>query len=109
MNILEELYYGNIKPHEKTVRRESGYDKFVKIVSANEEKLTTFLKSIPKSEEEQHLFSQMINAQTEIAELDELERFIEGFKLGARLIIDTFLIERSSLIQDICGQIQYRD
>ena len=103
MNILEELYYGVIKPYEKAPRRESEYAKFVKIVLTNEEKLTAFLKTIPKSEEEQHLFSQMINAQTEIAESDELEHFIEGFKLGARLIMDTFLIERYSPIQDICG------
>ena len=28
MNILEELYYGGIKPYEKTPQRESEYAKF---------------------------------------------------------------------------------
>lgn len=101
MNILEELYYGNIAPETKCFDRKSKYADFVAIVSNNEEKLTSFLNGIFKAEEKQHLFSQLMNAQSEILGFSEQERFIEGFELGARFMLDTFLIPRKSVIRDI--------
>ena len=81
MNILEKLYYGNINPNAKTIDQNSEYDKFVKIIADNEEKLITYFDAIPTSTEEQNLFSQLINAQLEVLSISELERFIEGFSL----------------------------
>ena len=93
MNMLEELYYGNINPNEKCFDRNSEYGKFVKSISDNEEKLIAYITAIPTAAEEQRLLSQLINAQNEVLCISELERFIEGFKLGARFITDTFLTE----------------
>jgi len=101
-SILEDLYYGNIGPHVKCFDPHSEYAKFQKIIADNEEQLTAFLHGIPKSEEEQHLFSQLMNAQNEVSVFSELERFIEGFQMGARFMLDTFLIPRNSAIRDIC-------
>lgn len=104
MNILEEFYYGNVNPQEKCFKHESEYATFVKIVSANEEKLNAYLNAIPTAQEEQHLFSQLMNAQSEIISIETRERFIEGWKLGARFMIDTFLVPRYSPISRICEE-----
>lgn len=99
MNILEEFYYGKVNPQEKCFRRESEYAAFVKIVSDNEEKLSAYLGG-----EEKHLFSQLMNAQSEILDTETRERFIEGWKLGVRFMIDTFLVPRYSPISGICEE-----
>lgn len=96
MNILEEFYYGNVNPQEKCFKRESEYATFVKIVSDNEEKLSAYLGG-----EEQHLFSQLMNAQSEIISIKTRERFIEGWKPGAKFMLDTFLVPRHSPISGI--------
>lgn len=101
MNVLEELFYGNINPNEKCFDRRSEYAKFNAIVSDNEEKLMKFLKGIPRTEEEQHFFSQLMNAQAEILSFSQLDRFIEGFQLGARFMLDTFILPQKSVVRDI--------
>ncbi len=68
MTILEDLFYGNINPNEKCFDKKSEYAKFAKIITDNEEKLTAFLNRLPNAEEEQHLFSQMVNAQSELGQ-----------------------------------------
>ncbi len=87
MNILEEFYHGNVNPQEQFYKSESEYDAFVKIVSDTEEKLSAYLGG-----EEQHLFSQLMNAQSKITSIEARESFIEGWKLGARFMLDTFLV-----------------
>ena len=42
-----------------------------------------------------------MNAQGEIQRFSELDRFVEGFQLGARLLLDTFLVPQESVIRDI--------
>ena len=99
MNILEEFYYGNVNPQEKCFKRESEFATFVKIVSENEEKLSAYLGG-----EEKHLFSQLMNAQSEILDTETRERFIEGWTLGAKFMVDTFLIPRYSPIIGVCEE-----
>ena len=97
--ILEEFYYGNINPNEKCFKRQSEFATFVKIVSDNEEKLIAYLGG-----EEKHLFSQLMNAQSEILDTEARERFIEGWKLGARFMLDTFITPRYSPINGVCEE-----
>lgn len=97
MNILEKFYYGNVNPQEKSFKRETEYAKFVRIVFENEEKLTAYLTG-----EEQHLFSQLMNAQSEILDVEARERFIEGWRLGAKFMLDTFFVPRNSPFNGIC-------
>ncbi|NLO43145.1 MAG: hypothetical protein GX109_08980 [Bacteroidales bacterium] len=101
MKVLEDLYYGNINPYEKFFNRKSEYAKLAKIITENEEKITAFLNALPNSEEEQHLFSQMINAHSEITQFSEFVRFMEGFRLGASIMLETFVLPQQSVIRDI--------
>ena len=43
MTTLEDLYYGNISPHERYIKRGSRVDQLVKLICKNEESLTTTL------------------------------------------------------------------
>lgn len=43
MNILEELYYGNIVPNEKCAKLNSEVTELLKLLNRNEEKLTATL------------------------------------------------------------------
>lgn len=101
MTILEDFYYGNIIPNDKCFDPKSKYAKCAEIFTDNEEKLIAFLKALPNAEEEQRLLSQMIEAQNEINRFSEVERFIEGFRLGASFMLDTFVVPQQSVIRDI--------
>ena len=101
MNIIEELYCGNIQPNEKCFSPSSRYGEFVAIISENEAKLTMFLKALTNAEEEKHLLSQMMNAQSEINLFEGREKFIEGFRLGAKFMLDTFVVDEESVLGDI--------
>lgn len=39
MNILEDLYYGNISPHERYIKQGSKVEKLVKLICKNEDEL----------------------------------------------------------------------
>lgn len=83
MNILEELYYGNIFPNEKCAKLNSEVTEQLKLLNRNEEKLTeTF------SEEQKITFEKYKDCNREISEFSEREYFIKGFQLGARIIIE---------------------
>lgn len=101
MNILENLYYGNISPIEKSFNSKPEYSKFAKIIADNEEKLNAFFNDLPNAEQEWHLFEQMMNAQIEISSFLELERFIDGFRLGADFMLETFILPQKNVIMDV--------
>lgn len=62
LNLIEELYFGNICPNEESIDKRSRYASFLKTISVNEEKLNAYFKTHTGAEEEQHLFSQLISA-----------------------------------------------
>lgn len=43
---------------------------------------------------------QKMNSQRELSSVDQRDRFIEGFKLGARFMLDTFVLPPNSVIAD---------
>ena len=43
MTTLEDLYYGNISPHERYIKRGTRVDKLVKLICKNEEELNSGL------------------------------------------------------------------
>ena len=48
MTTLEDLYYGNICPHERYIKRGTRVDKLVKLICKNEEELNSTLWTIVK-------------------------------------------------------------
>ena len=48
MTTVEDLYYGNISPHERYIKRGTRVDKLVKLICKNEEELNSGLTEKPK-------------------------------------------------------------
>ena len=83
MDILEDLYYGNLFPHELCEKLDDEVKELLKLLNRNEEKLTATL-----SEEKKETFEKYKDCNREISEIIERETSLNGFRLGARIIID---------------------
>ena len=99
--ILEDLFYGNIHPYEKRYDPSSEYAKYVDAVADGQAELNAFLKGLPDAGDKADIFSQLMDAQGEIGCLSELERFTEGFRLGAGLMLETFILPRQGVLRDV--------
>lgn len=84
-NFLEELYYGNVDPQARGYRKGSHNLKLSKNINELEEKLTQRL-----NDEEKKLFLDFCNAYGELMGDTGLDSFIVGFRLGDKMIFDTF-------------------
>ncbi len=80
---LEDLYYGNIIPHEKRITAKSELQRMIKRAAECEAKLTGML-----NDEEKHTLNVLMSTQQEIDGITAIENFISGFRLGVRLMVD---------------------
>lgn len=96
MNIIEELFYRNIAPNLKTHELDSTYGKAVSTAAENEEKLLKLLDG-----KERALLIELIDAEDDINGTETTTRFVDGFRLGARFILDTFVIDKQNILLDI--------
>ena len=94
MDILEELYYGNIDPHEKDVKRGGEYAALAKLAVKNQANMMEGL-----TETQKKLFTTICENNTEMNTLTELAGFKSGFCLGVRLIIAVMTTELPGEIQ----------
>ena len=86
MDILEELWYGNITPTEYSrIENNANYKEALRLVNQNQERLKTTL-----NDEQNELLEKLLTASEEFANLIELDCFKVGFKLGARLTIEAY-------------------
>ena len=84
-NFLEDLYYGNLDPQARGYRKDNTILKVSENINELEEKLTQRL-----NDEEKKLFLDFCNANSELMGDTGLDSFIVGFRLGAKMIFDTF-------------------
>lgn len=101
LNIIEELYLGNIHPVIESVERSSEYERFLSIISNNEKKLSAYFEQHSNTEDERRWFSTLAGAYSEIVDFYSKDRFIKGFQLGAKFMLDTFILPQQSVIRDI--------
>lgn len=85
-NIIKELYFGNIEPQARSFENDSFIQKQMSILSSCEQSLTEKL-----SEDEKKTFLAFANSSNVILSETELDRFIVGFRLGARFAYDAFV------------------
>lgn len=83
MTTLENLYYGNIAPHEYEVVRGSEYDVTAKLVIRHEQE-----RSATLTEQQKAILEKIKDNHTEIMSLGERNAFCRGFSLAVRLMID---------------------
>ncbi len=60
MTTLEDLYYGNISPHERYIKRGTRVDKLVKLICKNEEELNSTLTEKQKETFEKKMLDEII-------------------------------------------------
>ena len=85
-SIIEELYYGNITPAERSFRRTGEYAHILQLVSQNEEKLTETL-----TEAQKETFEKFKDSTSEISSMTAVTAFTLGFKLGLHLTAEAFI------------------
>ena len=83
MDILEDLYYGNLFPREKVSKLDDETKELLGLFNRNEEKLIATL-----SNEQKEIFGKYKDCNQEISEIGERNAFLNGFRLGARIIIE---------------------
>ena len=83
MHILEQLYIGNVRPGERSFKRNSQYSRALDEAIKASDALTDTL-----SEEQKKLFDAYMEAQREVSILTDAETFISSFKLGAKIALD---------------------
>ncbi len=84
MNILEELWYGNIYPNEGFIRKDSEYAQALRKVADEKEcRLPNLTPELRKSIET------LMDVQMEAAAIAERDAFVMGFRLATQIIVDS--------------------
>ena len=86
MDIIRELWYGNVAPFEQCTRGDKQLKELLKLVARNKEKLDASLTE--KQKETLEKFEEALNEMHSIAERDA---FSYGLRLGIRLMAEAFL------------------
>ena len=84
MDTLEDLYYGNLFPHEKSAKIDDETKELLNLLNRNKEKLMATL-----SDGQKEIFEKYKDCNREISEICKRQSFITGFKLGAKIIIES--------------------
>ena len=83
MLILEELYLGDVRPSERSFKRNSQYAKALNEVVRAGDALTDTL-----TEKQKEKFEDYMTAQRVVNVLTDCETFIYSFRLAAKIMID---------------------
>ena len=83
MKIIEDLYYGRIAPYEMSISATPEYQKLKVLADRNEDLLRESL-----SDEQKELLGKLIESITDISSISEWDMFINGFRLGMKLMMD---------------------
>ena len=94
MTTLEDLYYGNISPNEKAIKRGSRMDRTVKLLCKNEDDLAATL-----TEQQKETFEKFKDCQRELCDLTARQAFADGFILATRIMVE--VMEGLQEVEDI--------
>lgn len=82
MNILEELWYGNIEPAEYDTSPSKEYKQMLQLISRNEDKLLATMTDAQKE-----LFTKYADCVRDYQVMAECMLFQNSFRLGAKMMI----------------------
>lgn len=85
MLILEDLWNGAVAPGEKNYAADSEYSQTRRRLIEQGKKLRSCL-----STEENTVFEQFSQEQTNLVRIAEQDAFVEGVRIGAKFILDVF-------------------
>lgn len=90
MTVLEDLWYGNIDPHETILTDNKKFRSLLALMGKNRDDLSGTLTEQQKETLEK--YDETINEMHSIA---EVEAFSCGFRLGVRLMIESCALHES--------------
>ena len=90
-SFIEELYYGNIDPQNSGFEDVESVRRGLRTISENEDWMTEHLTG-----EEKKRFLDFADAWSAYNGDATLDGFITGFRLGARFVMDTFVLPEAS-------------
>ena len=88
---IEELYYGNIDPQNSGFEDNESVQRELRTISENEDWLAEHLTG-----EEKKRFLDFADAWSAYNGAATLDGFITGFRLGARFVLDAFVLPEAS-------------
>ena len=87
MKILDELWYGNIAPFEQCSRGDKRFAELLKLMNQNRDEL---VKSLTDKQKE--MLEKYEETMNEMYSVSERDAFSYGFRLGVRLMVESFLL-----------------
>jgi hypothetical protein len=88
MTTLEDLWYGNIDPHESFLIQNRQFRHLLSLMGKNRDKLSNTL-----TEQQKESLAKYDDAVNELHSLAELSAFLYGFSLGIRMMTESVSIE----------------
>jgi hypothetical protein len=83
MTMLEDLWYGNVNPHEAILTENRRYKHLLSLMGSNRDELSKML-----TDKQMETLEKYDEALNEMHSLAEVEAFSYGFRLGVRLMIE---------------------
>ena len=88
MTVLEDLWYGNITPHEAVLQDDKRFKSLLSLMGKNRDKLSDTL-----TEQQKEILEKYDDTVNELHSLSEQSAFQYGFSLGVRLMIESVSIQ----------------
>ena len=86
MRMIESLFFGNIDPQARAVKPGSRADKLRTFITDHLPEIENVLP-----DEQRSVLERIMDAQSELDTISELDSFIVGFRLGAGFTYDAFV------------------
>ena len=83
MTLLEDLWYGNVTPHEAILTENRRYKHLLSLMARNRDELAETL-----TDKQREMLEKYDEAMNEMHSVAEIEAFSYGFRLGVRLIFE---------------------
>ena len=87
MDIINELWYGNVSPFEQCTRGDKHLKELLKLVARNREELDGTL-----TEKQKETLEKFEDCMNEMHSITERDAFSYGFRLGVQLMAEAFLL-----------------
>ena len=91
MTALEELWYGNIDPHESFLIQNRQFRHLLSLIGKNRDKL-----SVTLTEQQKEILEKYDDTVNELHSLSEQSAFQYGFSLGVRLMTESLSIQTAT-------------
>lgn len=83
MTVIEELWFGNIAPSVRNVRKGSEFQALANQAAKAEEKLLEGM-----SAETKEVFEDFCEKEQLMSSIGETDAFVKGFRLGAKIMLE---------------------